>query len=130
MPMCHVHRSRLATICIDVPADVRDAEVIFWSGAIGRTARTGVQYPEYSVLGCDGHLSVLVQALGEGDARIHLDVHTDDVNSEVRRLESLGAKVVTQHDDWVVLRDPAGMLLCVVPVDVDDDVLVDAPQWD
>jgi len=112
-----------------VPAEVREAEVAFWSGVVGRTPRAGVQYPEYSVLGSDGHVSFLVQALGEGESRIHLDVHTDNVHAEVQRLVSLGAQIVTRHDDWVVLRDPAGLVLCVVPVDADDVVLVDAPQW-
>ena len=36
------------------------------------------------------------------------------------RLVRLGASVELRHRSWVVLRDPAGLLLCVVPPDTDD----------
>lgn len=50
----------------------------------------------------------------EGPPRVHLDVHTDDVDAEVARLEALGASQVERLADWAVLRDPAGLPFCVV----------------
>ena len=44
----------------------------------------------------------------------HLDVETDDVEAEVARLEALGADWVEQIRTWWVMRDPAGLLFCVV----------------
>ena len=35
--------------------------------------------------------------------------------AEVDRLVRLGAEEVSRGRTWVVLRDPAGLLLCVVP---------------
>jgi hypothetical protein len=58
----------------------------------------------------------LMQRLGSGAPRIHLDIHTDDVDAEVARLEGLGAKRAQEVETWWVMRDPAGLLFCVLPV--------------
>ena len=47
--------------------------------------------------------------------RVHLDIHTDDLAAEVARLEELGAERVQQVHSWWILRDPAGLLFCVIP---------------
>ena len=60
---------------------------------------------------------MLVQALGEGPARIHLDLEVPDAPSrdaEADRLVGLGA-VRVWSGDWTVLRAPGGQLVCVVP---------------
>ncbi len=59
-------------------------------------------------------LVLLVQRLGEGPARVHVDIQTDDVAAEIARLRGLGAEVVEQYDDWTVMTDPAGLPFCVV----------------
>ena len=46
---------------------------------------------------------------------MHLDIHTDDLDAEVARLEKLGAERVQQVHGWWVMRDPAGLLFCVLP---------------
>ena len=46
-----------------------------------------------------------------------LNIETDNVKAEVRRLEALGGHVVDRVDDWVILQDPAGLLLCVISID-------------
>jgi len=60
-------------------------------------------------------MGVLVQRLGEGVSRVHLDIHTTDAQAEVARLEKLGAKRLREGEGWVVMEDPAGVLFCVVP---------------
>ena len=52
------------------------------------------------------------------DARVHLDIETDDIEAEVARLEALGAKRV-QHvrNRWWVMEAPTGHRFCVVPMD-------------
>ena len=70
-----------------------------------------------------------MQRLDDGRPGVHLDIHTDDVDAEVDRLEKLGAERVQQvHSLWWVMRDPAGMEFCVVwalnevrPQEVRDD---------
>ncbi len=96
---------------------------------MGRDAQRATNLSEYTVFGdVQGH-RLLLQELGEGDARIHLDIHTDDRDAEVRRLLALGATRVSEAEDWVVLRDPAGLLVCVVPVPSDDPTLAGASRW-
>jgi predicted enzyme related to lactoylglutathione lyase len=52
-----------------------------------------------------------------GKNRVHLDLVSDDRETEVRRLESDGARFVARHElpdfTWVVLSDPEGNQFCV-----------------
>ena len=110
------HRSRLFAVVIDVPAQDHDREVGFWQGATGQElARIG-RYPQFSGARLPQQdLALLVQRLGTGPARVHLDIHTDDVDAEVARLEALGATRVGQEGHWWIMEDPAGLPFCVVP---------------
>jgi hypothetical protein len=45
--------------------------------------------------------------------RVHLDLRTDDVEAEVRRLEALGATELHRSRTWVTMADPEGNELCV-----------------
>jgi len=59
-------------------------------------------------------LRLLLQRLGRGDdtaVRGHLDLACDDVEAEVQRHLTLGARVVRRTPIWVTLEDPAGPLL-------------------
>src|SRR5207237_9682068 len=47
-------------------------------------------------------------------SRIHLDIESDDLEAEVRRLEALGAKRVAFVKRWWVLEAPTGQRFCVV----------------
>ena len=47
-------------------------------------------------------------------SRLHLDIESDDVEAEVRRLEKLGAKAVERVRTWVVLEAPTGQRFCVI----------------
>jgi Glyoxalase-like domain len=42
------------------------------------------------------------------------------VAAEVARLLKLGADEVSRGRTWVVMRDPAGLLMCVVPAESSD----------
>ncbi len=111
-----VHFSRVAAVVIDVPADDHDQELAFWEAAIGQRLLP-FDYPEYHVGQLHGQeFWLLMQRLGDGAARVHLDVHTDDLDAEVRRLEHVGAQRVQRAHSWWVMRDPAALLFCVIPV--------------
>jgi hypothetical protein len=115
-----VHRSRLQVVLIDSPPETADAEVAFWAAALGQEPRPEVGTP-FTVLAPLGAGRVLAhQRLDAGEARLHVDVETDDTAAEVDRLQRLGAVRVREHDGAVQLRDPAGLLFCVVPVQSDD----------
>ena len=60
-----------------------------------------------------------VQAVADAP-RHHVDLETDDVAAEVRRLVALGAQEVSSWQRCHVLRAPGGHLLCVVPLHSDE----------
>ena len=109
------HFSRLFKVVIDVPGDDHDRELLFWEAAIGQPLPR-FDYPEYHGTALHGQdFWLLMQCLGAGTARVHLDIHTDDLAAEVNRLERLGAERVQRVHAWWVMRDPAGLLFCVIP---------------
>ena len=126
------HYSRLSKIVIDVPPADHDRELAFWCAATGQDLIRFERYPEYHGAAVPGHddLGLLIQRLGDGTARVHVDIHTDDLDAELARLEKLGAERVRQGDGWWIMRDPAGLPFCVVqdqPGTLTDD---NARHWD
>jgi hypothetical protein len=125
------HYSRLSKVVIDVPAADHDAELAFWSAAVGQPLTRFARHPEYHGTGLPGQdFSLLIQQLGQGPARVHVDIHTDDLPAEIARLEKLGAERVQRAHSWQVMRDPAGLLFCVLPEPpgaLDDS---NAQRWD
>ena len=62
-------------------------------------------------------LDIAIQAIGTPEVRYHLDIETDDVEAEVRRLERLGARRKEHVQDYLwIMEAPSGHILCVVPV--------------
>jgi hypothetical protein len=125
-----MHRSRLVAALVDVPAESFGPEVDFWSAALGRRAAFDPADPDYADLGEPSPgLQFMVQRVGDA-ARVHLDVETDDVEAEVRRLEGLGASRVGQVRSWWIMRDPAGLVFCVVRVQSPEAFAAHAVTWD
>jgi hypothetical protein len=124
-----MHRSRLHVVLIDSPAESAEREVAFWAAALGRkpTPEAGTPFTVLSRLG--GGELLAHQRLQDGDSRIHFDIETDDPQTEVRRLEALGAVSVGEQDGCVQLRDPANLIFCVVPVQ-SEDFEQHATTWD
>lgn len=111
-----MHRSKLAVGLVDVPASVFDREVTFWSGVLGREPGDVGDHPEFRDFGQPvPGFQFLLQRVDD-TSRVHFDIETDDIEAEVRRLEALGAERVRQVHAWWVMRDPAGLLFCVVRV--------------
>ena len=73
-------------------------------------------------------LHVEVQSVSH-PSRVHLDIESDDVEAEVRRLESLGAKRVQQVQTWWVMEAPTGQRFCVVRV-MSEALKQQAHYWD
>ena len=116
-----MHRILLRTVVIDVPSEANDPTRDFWTAALRSDTRRAKKHPEYHVLENSAAAGpVMVQDVGTAAARVHLDIESSDVEAEVARLIAAGATEVERHSDWVVLRDPAGLLFCVVPGDGED----------
>ncbi len=117
-----MHRSRLCHFVIDVP-DLEQG-VAFWSAALDASDETVSEQSRHIYRRLrlpDSEIRILLQKTGDGKVgkeRMHLDLETDNVEAEVRRLEALGA---TRWDhqaergfDFWVLRDPWGNEFCVL----------------
>ena len=115
------HRMLLREIVIDAPTDRLEAARAFWAGALATETAPLKDYTEFIALVDPAARCVVgIQDVGSDTARFHVDIETDDVAAEVARLVRLGASVVARHRTWVVLRDPLGLLVCVVPFDTPD----------
>jgi predicted enzyme related to lactoylglutathione lyase len=90
-----MHRSRVCHFVIDVP-DL-DQGVSFWTAALGVVAEPlpEVSSGIYRHLRLPGsEIRILLQKTSDqkvSKERMHLDIETDDVEAEVKRLEALGA---------------------------------------
>lgn len=116
-----MHRILLREVVIDAPSEIFAAERDFWAAALLTGARQVEHYPEFTALVDPASLSVVgLQDIGTDGARFHVDLETDDVEAEVARLVRLGAEKVSDGRTWTVLRDPAGLLVCVVPAESPD----------
>jgi len=125
------HHSRLLKVVIDAPPADHDRELAFWTAAAGLPLARFDRHPEYHGAALHGQdFWLLIQRLGEGQSRVHIDIHTDDLAAEVLRLQSLGAELVEQVHSWQVMRDPAGLLFCVIPEQPGTLSDSNAQRWD
>jgi hypothetical protein len=113
-----MHRSRLSTIVIDCDAATFERDAKFWSDALGRALMPD-ENPRYTSLkgrvGGAGAPYVLLQKVPAEERAVHLDIETDDVEAEVKRLEALGARLKARVREHVVMVAPSGHSFCVVP---------------
>ena len=131
------HRSRLCHFVIDV--DDLDRAVTFWSAAldgseepVGESSRHVYRRLRLP----DAEIRVLLQHTDDhkmSKERMHLDLETDDVEAEVRRLETLGAtrwnhQQERGYDFWV-MRDPCGNEFCILQPEF-PELLTHRRPWD
>jgi catechol 2,3-dioxygenase-like lactoylglutathione lyase family enzyme len=125
-----VHKSKLAGFIIDCNTPDLEAAARFWGGALGMEQRElpGSEGEKYRrLVDPVDRLHVEVQSV-DHPSRVHLDIETDDIESEVRRLETLGATRVAQVGTWWVMQAPTGQKFCVVQAQA-GDFENSANQW-
>jgi len=117
-----MHKSRLAQLNIDCQTDDLDRAAEFWGQALGATVKKSTNPLDANYRGLDmppDQVKVEVQKV-DHPSRVHLDIETDDVEAEVRRLEKLGARRIEQVRTWWILEAPTGQRFCVVRVQRSD----------
>ena len=108
-----MHKSGLAGFIIDCKTDDLDNAARFWSEALRLPLETDAE-PGYRKLASGpGGMHIEVQQV-DHPSRVHLDIESDDIPAEVKRLEGLGARVVKHVQSWVVMEAPTGHRFCVV----------------
>ncbi|TAN06205.1 MAG: VOC family protein [Rhodanobacteraceae bacterium] len=110
-----MHRSRLSNFIIDCKTDDLQSAARFWSAALGRSVKQAdpAQDNYVGLAMHDDEPIVEVQKVDHA-SRVHLDIESDDIEAEVKRLESLGAKRVAAIKTWVVMEAPTGQRFCVI----------------
>jgi len=111
-----MHKSRLGTVIIDCRTDDPDGAARFWADALGWPAQPLDDPGDANYRALDGppdEVKVLVQAV-DHPSRVHIDIETDDIEAEVKRLEALGAKRIEFIKRWWVMEAPTGHRFCVL----------------
>jgi hypothetical protein len=111
-----MHKSKLAGFIIDCQTDQLQPAAQFWSAALGMPTRAlpGEDAQKYIEL-VDPLVQMHVEVQSVSHAsRVHLDIESDDIEAEVRRLETLGARRIAQISTWWVMEAPTGQRFCVV----------------
>ena len=109
-----MHKSRLGTVIIDCETDDLEREAQFWGAALGgevASPRPGGRYLDVQNDPADPQ--VILQQV-EHPSRIHIDIETDDIEAEVKRLQGLGANVVEKMERWTVMQAPSGHRFCII----------------
>lgn len=106
---------RWLTAFLDLPASSFERDVAFWQTVTGtRLSAPRGRHDEFAtLLPPTGDAFVKVQRIDDGAARLHLDLHVDDVAEAAARAAALGATVVAEHS-YVVMRSPGGFVFCFV----------------
>jgi predicted enzyme related to lactoylglutathione lyase len=112
-----MHKSKLGGFIIDCQTEDLEGAANFWGSALGMPVRE--LPPEeaalYKRLEDSQHgLDIEVQKVTH-PSRVHLDIESNDIEAEVRRLEKLGARRLQTISTWVVMEAPTGQRFCVVP---------------
>lgn len=125
-----MHHSRFSTVIIDCKTGELAPAAAFWSAAFGRALKPGQPTDgNYAPLITKPNEPIIeVQAVTH-ESRVHLDIETDDIEAEVKRLVALGAKEHERIRTWVVMLAPTGQKFCVVRPQT-DDFPANANRWE
>jgi predicted enzyme related to lactoylglutathione lyase len=112
-----MHHSRLSTLVIDCQVDDLATATAFWSQALGKPVADPDQDGDgkYAELQTAADEPIILLQKVDHASRVHLDIETDDLDTEVARLEQLGAlRIAFTRGRWWVMEAPSGHRFCVV----------------
>ena len=126
-----MHKSRLGALIIDCRTQDLRKSAKFWSEALGLAAESpqAQKNPNYIKLETRSEEPQVLLQQVDHPSRVHLDIETDNVSAEVKRLESLGATVIDELERWTVMEAPSGHRFCVINA-VRADFQQHANRWE
>lgn len=114
------HTSLVDQVTLDIPGPAYARECAFWAALTGWPLQDG-RAPEFVRIQTPTTqpLRILLQQLDEpaGRTRAHLDIATTDRAEEIKRHETLGARVAQVGRGWTVMTPPAGPVYCITDRD-------------
>ncbi len=112
----NMHKSKLGNVVIDCQNIDLLPAARFWSEALGyplpETLLADAASGYIQLVTPPGEVQVAVQRVIH-HSRAHLDIEADSVDEEVARLEKLGARIVDERADHIILQAPSGHRFCV-----------------
>lgn len=125
-----MHHSRLCSIVIDCKTgSCRGRALLVGSAWPPDSRRRRYSAGKYvPLVTADDEPAIEVQKV-DHDSRVHLDIESDDIDAEVRRLEALGAKKIEAIRTWVVMEAPTGQRFCVIRPQRGGKVGLHANEW-
>ena len=105
-----MHKSRLGEITIDCNTNDLSSAAQFWESVLGYQANSFEDHFRFNTPGDD--VCINLQKVAH-ESRVHLDIETDNIEAEVRRIEQLGGRRVRDARRWVVMSTPTGHGLCI-----------------
>ncbi len=111
-----MHKSRLGGLIIDCRTEDLEAAAEFWSQALGCPVKRHSDPADANYIGLEtapNELDLEVQKV-DHPSRVHIDIETDDLEAEAKRLEALGAKRLKAVRTWIVMEAPSGQRFCLV----------------
>ncbi len=117
-----MHKSRLGALVVDCQSENLFKEAEFWGAALGSEPESQDGQINNLFVRLNGQASEAQVILQKVDhpSHVHIDIETDNIVDEVKRLISLGAKVVDKMEKWVVMEAPSKHRFCVIsPIRLD-----------
>ena len=114
-----MHRSKLSTVVIDCQTNDLTEATRFWSAALGR-----------KVDAAENPATIVLAQKVSHASRVHLDIETDDIEAEVKRLEALGARRIEKIETWWIMEAPTGHRFCVIRPQRDGKMPDNSPLWE
>lgn len=111
-----MHKSRLGALVVDCQSGNLIEYTEFWGSVLGSEpeSQEGQINQRYVRLnGVPSEAQVILQKV-DHPSRVHLDIETDNIEAEVKRLLSLGAEVVERMEKWVIMEAPSKHRFCVI----------------
>ena len=111
-----MHKSRLGGLIVDCQTDDLEGAAAFWSQALGLRITHSEVPGDEKYIGLEGDPNDIHMEVQQVDhpSRVHLDIETDDIEAEAKRLEALGAKRLDGIRTWLVMEAPTGQRFCLV----------------
>ena len=113
-----MHKSRLGELIIDCHSENLEAATTFWTRALGYEVMPSTDPDDENYVQLEtgpDDLAIGIQKVTH-PSRVHIDIETDDIEAEVARLETIGAKRVEKVSSWWVMEVPTGHRFCVIGI--------------